>query len=367
MHTAVKLEPYYKNDIAMHVLDASRSVVVVQKLLNKEQKEDYIQEIREEYKELRAEYYEGQKDKTFISLAKARSKKLKADWASLRIIEPSFLGTRVFKNYDLRKLVPFIDWDPFFQTWQIRGKYPNRSYPKIFNDKSVGEEAKKLFDAAQEMLNKLIEENLIDARGIVGFYPCNSNDDDDIEVYSPEDRETLKSKFCTIRQQLDKDQDNFLAMSDFVAPKSSGKKDFVGFFACSAGFGQDELCQKFLADGDDYSNMLVKTLTDRLAEAFAEQLHQEVRKSLWGYAADEQLSEQECINVKYQGIRPAPGYPTQPDHTEKTVMWNLLQIEQETGICLTESLAMSPASSVSGLYFANPHAHYFSVDEICKD
>ena len=367
MHTAVKIEPNYKGHQVVHVLDASRAVVVVQKLLKQEEGAEYVREIREEYDELRKEYYDSQKDKNFVSLQKARSKKLRVDWGSVRIVRPSFLGTRVFKEYDLRKLVPFIDWDPFFQTWQIRGKYPNRSYPKIFNDKTVGEEAKKLFDSAQAMLENIIENKLIEARGILGFYACNSDDQDDIEVYEEGDQTTLKAKFCTLRQQLDKDQDNFVAMSDFIAPKSSGKKDYIGFFACSAGFGQDELSKKFVADGDDYQNMLIKTLTDRLAEAFAEQLHLEVRKTHWGYAPDEDLSPAACINVKYQGIRPAPGYPTQPDHTEKSVMWNMMKIEEETGIQLTESLAMAPASSVSGLYFANKHAHYFAVDEVCKD
>jgi 5-methyltetrahydrofolate--homocysteine methyltransferase len=217
------------------------------------------------------------------------------------------------------------------------------------------------------LLNKLIDENLVEARAIVGFYPCNSNNNDDIEVYDENDSKTQKALFATIRQQLDKDQDNFVAMSDFIAPKSSGKTDYIGAFACSAGFGQDELCKKFTADNDDYNNMLVKTLTDRLAEAMSEQLHQEVRKDLWGYSPDETLSVSECISVKYKGIRPAPGYPTQPDHTEKTVMWDLMNIEEQTGISLTESLAMSPASSVSGMYFANPNAHYFGTDEICRD
>lgn len=217
------------------------------------------------------------------------------------------------------------------------------------------------------MLNKIIDEDLIEARGIVGFYPCNANGEDDIEVYDEQDGETVKGKFCTIRQQMDKDQDNFVAMSDFVAPKSSGKVDYIGAFAVSAGFKQDEVCAEFEKTGDDYNNMMVKTLTDRLAEAFSERLHVEVRKELWGYSPDESLSVQDCLAVKYQGIRPAPGYPSQPDHTEKTVMWDLMQIKEQTGIELTDSLAMHPASSVCGQYFANPCAYYFGVDEVCKD
>lgn len=217
------------------------------------------------------------------------------------------------------------------------------------------------------MLKEIIDKNLIEARGIVGFYPCNSNEEDDIEVYDENDCKTLRAKFATLRQQLDKDQDAFVAMSDFICPKTSGKTDYIGFFAVSAGFKQDEVCQKYVDSGDDYNNMMVKTLTDRLAEAFSEQLHQEIRKDTWGYSPDENISVAQCLNVQYQGIRPAPGYPSQPDHTEKTVMWDLMKIKEQTGIELTESLAMSPASSVCGLYFGNPNAYYFSVDDICKD
>lgn len=205
MHTAVKLEPCYQNNAVIHVLDASRSVVVVQKLLDPENGDDYKKEIREEYQELRKEYYDSQKDKTFVSLSKARAKGPRTDWSEIKPVKPTILGTQVLNDYDLKKLLPFIDWDPFFQTWQIRGKYPNRTYPKIFNDKTVGEQAKKLFDDAQKMLNDIIENKLIEARGIIGFYPCNSNGEDDIEVYDENDGETLKAKFCTIRQQIDKD------------------------------------------------------------------------------------------------------------------------------------------------------------------
>lgn len=217
------------------------------------------------------------------------------------------------------------------------------------------------------MLKDIIDNKLIEARGIIGFYPCNANEDDDIEVYDTGDMETMKAKFCTIRQQIDKDQDAFVAMSDFIAPKNSGKKDYIGFFAVSAGFNQDKVCKPYADAGDDYNIMMVKTLTDRLAEAFSEQLHQEIRKETWGYSPDEKLTTQECLAVKYQGIRPAPGYPSQPDHTEKNVMWDLMDIKNLTGIELTEGLAMDPASSVCGLYFANPNAYYFGCDEICKD
>ena len=217
------------------------------------------------------------------------------------------------------------------------------------------------------MLQKIIDGKLVEARAILGFYPCNTDENDDVIVYDETDCSTVKAKFCMLRQQLDKDQDAFVSMSDFVAPKSSGKTDYIGFFACSAGFKQDELCQKYVDEGDDYNNMMVKTLTDRLAEALAEKLHEDVRKDMWGYAPDENLTPADLLNVKYQGIRPAPGYPSQPDHTEKSTMWSLMNIKEECGIELTESLAMGPASSVCGQYFANPHSHYFAVEEICKD
>lgn len=270
MHTAVKIEQCYKNNAAVYVLDASRSVVVVQKLMDPNNQDDYKAEIREEYAELRKEYYDSQKDKSFVSLAKARAKAPKTNWANIKPVKPSFLGSQVFEKYDLNKLLPFIDWDPFFQTWQIRGKYPNRTYPKIFNDKTVGEQAQKLFDDAQKMLKDIIDNNLIEARGIIGFYPCNANEEDDIEVYDFDDPTKMAAKFCTIRQQLDKDQDAFVAMSDFIAPKKSGLKDYIGFFAVSAGFNQDAVCEPYSKAGDDYNNMMVKTLTDRLAEAFSE-------------------------------------------------------------------------------------------------
>lgn len=217
------------------------------------------------------------------------------------------------------------------------------------------------------MLHKLIDENLIEARGIVGFYPANTVGQDDIEVQDPEDPSKPLCKFAMLRQQLDLDQGEFVSQADFIAPKESGIQDYIGAFACSAGFRQDVLCDKYVADGDDYNNIMVKTLTDRLAEAFSEYLHVKVRKELWGYSPDEELTPAQCLNVQYQGIRPAPGYPSQPDHTEKTTMWNLMKIQEQTGIELTESLAMSPASSVSGLYFGNKNAHYFAVQEICRD
>jgi len=230
----------------------------------------------------------------------------------------------------------------------------------------VGEEAKKLFDNAQKMLHKIIENRWLEARGVVGFYPANTVEHDDIEVYTPDGTATI-GKLHTLRQQVERDADAFVAMSDFIAPKESGVRDYIGMFAVSAGFRQEEACKQFEKDNDDYSVIMIKTLADRLAEAFSEQLHVEVRKSLWGYSPDEDLSHADILNVKYQGIRPAPGYPSQPDHTEKLTMWDIMKVKEMTGIELTESLAMNPASSVSGLYFANPHSYYFAVEEVCKD
>lgn len=362
-HTAVKIEPNYKNNQTVYVLDASRAVVVVNSLLDPNNKQEYIADIKQEYDEVRREYFESQQEKTFVSLAKARSRKQKVDWTKVQPVRPSFLGTRVFQNYDLSLLVPYIDWDPFFQTWQIRGKYPNRTYPKIFNDKTVGEEARKLFDNAQAMLRQIIEGGWLEARAIVGFYPANTVDHDDIEVST----EQGPVRFHTLRQQVERDADHFTAMADFIAPKETGIQDYIGMFAVSAGFKQEEACQRFDGGQDDYSVMMIKTLSDRLAEAFAEHLHVLVRKELWGYSPQEALSQAEILDVKYQGIRPAAGYPSQPDHTEKRTMWELMRVKEETGIELTESLAMNPASSVSGLYFANAHSHYFAVEEICKD
>jgi 5-methyltetrahydrofolate--homocysteine methyltransferase len=241
-HTAVKIEPNYRSGQAVYVLDASRAVVVVNSLLDPNNKAEYIEDVRREYDEVRKEYFESQQEKAFVSLNKARSRKMKVDWHKLNIVKPSFLGTRVFVEYDLEKLLPYIDWDPFFQSWQIRGKYPNRTYPKIFQDKTVGEEARKLFENAQAMLRRIIDEKWLEARGVVGFYPASTVNHDDIEVYSPEENGQVLGKLHTLRQQIERDQDHFTAMADFIAPKESGVQDYIGMFAVSAGFKQEERC-----------------------------------------------------------------------------------------------------------------------------
>lgn len=366
MHTAVKISPRYSNPV-VHVLDASRSVVVVSNLLDEKMHEDFIEEIDEEYEEIREEHYNSLKERKYLNIDAARSKGLKVDWKSIDPpVVPKQLGTHVIQNYSLVDLVDYIDWNPFFQTWQLRGRYPNRGFPKIFNDPNVGPEAKKLYEDASNLLKKIVDENLLEARAVYGIYPANSVGDD-IEVYTDETRKETKCVFYGLRQQAEKDKDSdepYYCLSDFIAPKASGVKDYIGFFAVSAGFGCDDLAKKFEDENDDYNVIMTKALADRFAEAFAEKLHEDVRKRYWGYAPEENMSVDAILQVRYQGIRPAPGYPSQPDHTEKTTMWETFQIFEKSGIELTESLAMMPAASVSGIYFANPCSTYFAVGKI---
>ncbi|CAI5682729.1 methionine synthase isoform X4 [Oreochromis niloticus] len=372
VHTAVKIAPRYSCPV-IHVLDASRSVVVCSQLLDETAKEEYFEELKEEYEEIRQEHYDSLKDRRYLSLSQAREKALKIDWHSLpKPVCPQFLGTRVFDLYDLNSLLDFIDWKPFFDVWQLRGKYPNRGYPKIFNDKTVGSEARKLFDDAQQLIHQMIDDCRVKGRGLVGFWRAQSNGDD-IRVYKDDvavdgDTEPIAT-FHGLRQQVEKDgssSEPYLCVSDFVAPVDSGVADYIGLFAVGV-FGAEELSQQFQAQGDDYNSIMVKALADRLAEAFAEELHARVRKELWGYSTDEALHTLDLHRVRYKGIRPAAGYPSQPDHTEKTIMWSLANIQEKTGIGLTESLAMTPAASVSGLYFSNPQASYFAVGKITKE
>jgi 5-methyltetrahydrofolate--homocysteine methyltransferase len=283
-------------------------------------------------------------------------------------VKPKFLGTQVFENYPLEKLIPYIDWDPFFQTWQIRGKYPNRHYPKLFDDPDVGVEAKRLFDEAQKMLTQIVEQKLFKANGIVGFYAANA-EGDDIVLYTDDTRTQVAATLFGLRQQAERGEarTEYACLSDFIAPSKSGIADYIGMFAVSAGFGVDEIADAYVKKHDDYNSIMSKALGDRLAEAFAEALHAEIRRDLWGYSPDEDISADDMLKVKYQGIRPAPGYPSQPDHTEKTTMWKLMDVEKKTGIQLTDSLAMFPAASVSALCFANPKSTYFGVGNITKE
>ncbi|XP_076005784.1 methionine synthase [Genypterus blacodes] len=372
IHTAVKIAPRYISP-AIHVLDASRSVVVCSQLLDEAGREEYFDDLKEEYEDLRQDHYDSLKDRRYLTLSQAREKGLHLDWLSLPTpVRPTFLGTRVFDQYDLNALRDFIDWKPFFDVWQLRGKYPNRGYPKIFNDKTIGAEAQQVFDDGQRLLNQMIDNCSLKGRGLVGFWRAQS-DGDDINIYEGDAIPNRDVKPCCVlhglRQQLEKDRSStepYLCLSDFVAPVDSGTQDYMGLFAVGV-FGAEEVSQQFLDEGDDYNSIMVKALADRLAEAFAEKLHAHVRKELWGYSSDETLQAADLHRIRYQGIRPAPGYPSQPDHTENTTMWSLAAVQEKTGINLTESLAMTPASSVSGLYFSNPEANYFAVGKITKE
>jgi len=368
MHTAVKIEPVYDCPV-VHVLDASRAVTVVSSLLDEDLKDDFSADTRELYAEMREEHYASLEERKFLALDKCREKAMKVDWKNrpAQPVKPSFLGRRQYNNVPLEDLVQYIDWNPFFAVWQLRGKYPNRGYPRIFEDETVGAEAKKVFDDAQKMLKSIIDGRKLQANGVAAFYAANSVGDD-IEVYEDEERTSVKQTLYTIRQQeLREEQTEYLAMSDFIAPKGSGVKDYIGLFAVTAGIGMDKLIASYEEKNDDYGKIMAQALGDRLAEAFAEKLHLDVRVKEWGYAPAEGLSAEDLIKVKYDGIRPAPGYPSQPDHTEKQQMWDLLSATDLASIQLTESLAMLPAASVSGLYFANPESKYFAVGKIQKD
>ncbi|XP_022408818.1 methionine synthase isoform X1 [Delphinapterus leucas] len=370
-HTAVKIAPRYSAPV-IHVLDASKSVVVCSQLLDENLKDEYFEEIMEEYEDIRQDHYESLKERRYLTLRQARESGFHIDWLSEPPpVKPTFLGTRVFEDYDLQKLVDYIDWKPFFDVWQLRGKYPNRGFPKIFDDKAVGEEAKKVYDDAQNMLQALISQKQLHARGVVGFWPAQSSQDD-IHLYAegaaPQAMEPIAT-FYGLRQQAEKDSasaDPYLCLSDFIAPLHSGVPDYLGLFAVAC-FGVEELSKAYEEECDDYSSIMVKALGDRLAEAFAEELHARVRRELWGYCGGEELDVADLRRLRYEGIRPAPGYPSQPDHTEKLTMWRLADVERHTGIRLTESLAMAPASAVSGLYFSNLRSRYFAVGKISKD
>jgi 5-methyltetrahydrofolate--homocysteine methyltransferase len=360
-HTAVKIEPGYKNNQVVYVLDASRAVGVVSQLLSETDRDGFVESTKAEYVKVR-EAYGKSNSAPRSSLAEARANKFRIDFAAEPPVAPSFLGLKTFTPYDLHDLADHIDWTPFFATWELAGKYP-----AILEDEIVGEAATDLFKDAQAMLAQILEEKWFTASGVVGFWPANATDDDDIELYTDESRTEVLARFQTLRQQMKKprtDQNN-TALSDFIAPK--GTPDWIGGFAVTAGHGEMEVAHKFKAAGDDYNAILATALADRLAEAFAEALHKKVRRDLWGYAADETLSVDELIGEKYLGIRPAPGYPAQPDHTEKWTLFDLLDARSRTGMELTESLAMTPPASVSGMYFAHPKAHYFGVGKIEKD
>ncbi|MBV8389811.1 MAG: methionine synthase [Mucilaginibacter sp.] len=361
IHAAVKVAPNYHHGV-VHVLDASRSVTVCSNLMNKETRGSYIQSVKEEYDKAREAHLNKRSDKRFVSIDEARNSRLQINLNGSIPPKPTFTGTKVFESFPLEELVPYIDWTPFFHTWELRG-----SYPKIFDDKYVGVEAKKLFDDAQVLLKKIINEKLLKANAVIGFWPANSVGDD-IELYTDESRKQVLTTIHTLRQQAEKVKgEPYYALSDFIAPKDSAVKDYWGGFAVTSGIGCDELVAEFEKDHDDYNSIMAKALADRLAEAFAEKMHELVRREYWGYAKDEALSNEDLIKEQYQGIRPAPGYPACPDHTEKLTLFSLLKAEENTGIQLTESMAMTPTAAVSGFYFAHPQARYFGLGRISKD
>ena len=357
-HTAVKIAPQYKSTV-IHVNDASRAVTVAGNLLNSEKK-IYASDIRAEYDAFRETFLNRSRDKNFLTIEQARVNKLKLDWENYNPMKPNFIGTKTIE-VDLDVLVPYIDWTPFFRTWELFGKYP-----AILTDNVVGEQATSVFADAKEMLDIILKENKLTAKGIYGIFPANQVNDDDIEL-SDESGKVLE-KFLTLRQQSQKTKGApNIALSDFIAPKDSGKTDYMGAFCVTTGFGVDEWAAKFEKDLDDYNSIMVKALADRFAEAFAEYLHEKIRKEIWGYASDENLTTEAMIEEVYKGIRPAPGYPACPDHLEKPTIWKLLNVEQEIGVTLTESMAMWPASSVSGYYFGNPESKYFGLGKIKED
>ncbi|WP_370897306.1 methionine synthase [Chryseobacterium gossypii] len=358
-HTAVKIDPKYKNSV-VHVNDASRAVNVVSALLGDRNKE-YVEDLKNEYSEFREKFLSRQVDKDYVSIEEARRDHFKIDWENEVIFTPNNLGVKVIQNQDLNELIPYIDWSPFFRSWDLHGKYPD-----ILDDEIVGAQARELFRDARIILKKILDEKLLTAKAVFGIFRACSNETDDILILDENNNE--QAKFLTLRQQAQRSKGKeYLALSDFVAPKSSGKTDYIGAFCVTAGFGTDELAGRYEKANDDYNSIMVKALADRLAEAFAEFLHKKVRTEYWGYAGQESLSNEELIAEKYKGIRPAPGYPACPDHLEKKTIWKLLRVEENIGVFLTESLAMFPTASVSGYYFGSPHAKYFGLGKITED
>ena len=360
IHTAVKIEPQYDH-ATLYVADASRVVGVASKLLG-DDKNAFVQENKDEYEKLRVQREQRMKKKTLTSLHEARKFAPDIDWKAEDIVKPSFLGTKVFDDYPLENLLERIDWTPFFRSWQLAGKFP-----KILNDEVVGETATKLYQDAQAMLKTIIDEKWLTARAVIGFYPANSVSDD-IEVYSDEQRDNTAYKLLHLRQQKQTRKGKFNhCLSDFIAPKETQLNDYIGGFAVTAGVGIDEHVERFEKNHDDYNSILLKSLADRLAEAFAEKMHELVRKKYWGYAKDEKLGNEQLISEEYQGIRPAPGYPACPDHTEKGTLWEMLKPDETIGLNITEHFAMYPTAAVSGWYFAHPQSKYFGTGKIEKD
>jgi len=361
-HTAVKIADNYSGT-TVHVLDASRSVPVVSSLLNKETNKSFSKEIQKEYENLKIQYLKKAKAKLFITIEEARKNRFIIDWSKQNICTPNFLGVKVLSDYSLEEIKNYIDWTPFFHAWELKGKYP-----AIFKHDQYGNEAKRLFDDASKLLDEIIKKKQLTANAVFGLFPANTTGFDDIEIYSDENRKGIKEILHTLRSQSQKTKSSSnLALADFIAPKETDVQDYIGLFALTTGIGLENLVKKFEEEHDDYYAILAKSLADRLAEAFAELLHEKIRKDYWGYASNENLTKEELIKEKYTGIRPAPGYPAQPDHTEKLTIFKLLGATEKTGIKLTENLAMYPTASICGIYFANPNAKYFTIGQISKD
>ncbi|MEM8679378.1 MAG: methionine synthase, partial [Planctomycetota bacterium] len=357
-HTAVKIAPHYDRAV-VHVMDASRSVGVTESLLSEARSEEFVLRNRETQAKLVDAY--SRRDVKLVPYAEACARRFPTDWQTVQIDKPAFLGTKVLRDVDLRTLVPFIDWSPFFLTWELKGKYP-----RILEDPVVGEVAQELFADAQLMLNQLIDDDVLEAKAVYGFWPA-ASDGDDIVVYPDEHRRSELCRFHMLRQQWERQgQSSFRSLADYIAPQDSGRQDYLGAFAVTAGLGAEAIAANYEAQQDDLSSIMVKALADRLAEAFAEMLHQQARRD-WGYGQREELDHQQLIKESYRGIRPAHGYPACPDHTEKRTLFDLLDVEKNTGIELTENFAMTPAASVSGLYFGHPEARYFAVDRLTRD
>tara|TARA_R110002111_G_scaffold260623_1_gene332110 strand:- start:1933 stop:5640 length:3708 start_codon:yes stop_codon:yes gene_type:complete len=364
-HTAVKVEPHYLRNQVVYVSDASRAVGVAAALLSDELRDDYVQKIKDEYVIVRERVANRKPQGTLVPYEEAVTQGFQADWKNYTPPAPTFTGTKILDNYPLETLVEYIDWTPFFISWDLVGKYP-----KILNDEVVGEAARDLFAGAQEMLKKIIDEKLLTARAVIGFWPANSVNSDDIEVYDDPSRSDVTARLHHIRQQVRKrgqEETPLMSLADFIAPKESGKTDYIGGFAVTAGIGAEELALSYAQANDDYNSIMVKALADRLAEAFAEHLHERVRKEFWGYKSDEAIDKESLIKEEYSGIRPAPGYPACPDHTEKEALFKMLNVESEIGIKLTEHYAMYPAAAVSGWYFSHPDSRYFHTGKIAQD
>jgi len=362
-HTAVKIDQAYNRDQVVHVTNASRAVNVASTLLSADRKAAYVKEIQEDYEAVRQRYADRQSQARRVSLIQARENKFKIDWQAYTPPVPAQPGIQTFENIDLNELRDYIDWTPFFHSWELAGRYP-----RILTDEIIGEEATRLFNDAKAMLDDIIDNKKLEARAVIGLFPANSVNDDDIELYTDDSRSEVLMELHHLRQQVEKtDGKANMCLTDFVAPKTSGKADYFGAFAVTAGIGDQVMIDAYEADHDDYHSIMVKALADRLAEALAEYMHARTRREFWGYSADENLDNEALIREKYQGIRPAPGYPACPEHTEKGLLWKLLDVENRIGMTLTDSYAMLPTSSVSGWYFSHPQSQYFGVAKIGED